>query len=537
MSQNSPAFSTSVGARLRAALTDNQIQVLFDVIAQAGHLQGKDDQLRAIDPDLADTLRRILFEPMTQSAAGPSSQKTIEIWNDLWSSWVDHIAEVGEEEGRYVNQDEHWHPPYFHQGALADDLDKVAVQLSKWIDAAFPLVGEPDLFLQSMEELRTNIKSYPEWFQTFDEDFCLGPQASFCLLRWTWLGLANEPESGHKTVDFLVAWEAADQHIDLDRDGCCNFFAGLPEAAGREIHAYLREPQFDEKLSDLRSVWHRVQHEFKRRFDPAAHLQVCAENVYRDWHYGEPLIADGVSRQDFVAAERFLEQTWSTLLRWSGKDPWRPEKMLVPEFDYYRTSEETVAILKLLAQWGEIAARLGKIERGASLTLQRTVLDSPEDWSVIIDAFAEYQRQLTNPSEARPLFVEWQDRMASVCVPQDSRDKRPADTWTHRLIESQRDPASQEAFLEFLEIWLECCGDHVAFFQNNWRSLALLTRHLPHHGEFQAKCATFHSHVLLPALRMRTRIELTSGRFGNDTFIPSCHPQEGAATTQNPLFG
>lgn len=505
---NKTSAFTSPGGRLRAALTDDQIQVLLDVVAGAGHLQAADDRLRAVDPDLADTVRRVLDEPRTQSETAPSSQKTIEIWNGLWASWADHIAEVGEEEGPYVNHEEHWHPPYFDQTALANDLEKVAEQLSEWIDRAFPLVKEPDLFWESLAEINDNVRSFPDWFQPVDDDLVLGPRASSCVLRWTWLGLANQSEPGRKLVDLLCRLEVPGQHAELDRNACCQFFAGLPEGVCREIHAYLREPPFGERLANLRSVWHRIQHEFESRFDPAAHLQTCADHLEQDWHYGEPLIANAVSRQDFAAAERFTELTLSSLLRWSEEEPWRPEKLLLPESRYYRPTEESHTMLRLLDQWEAIAARRGKPERVASLRLQRAVLKSPEDWTAVLEAFQEYQRQPVNPAVAQRLFAEWQQRIAAACAQQESRKDHGTDTWVHRLIEAQRSPSSnQEAFLDHLEVWLACCQEHVAFFQKNWRPLALLTRHLPQHGEMRARCPAFHSHVLVPALHVSEDME------------------------------
>ena len=88
------------GGRLQSALTQDQIQTLLNVLVEAGHLQTLDNRLRAADQDLADTVRRIQDEPRTKSEAVPSSQKTIEIWNTLWASWADHVAEVGDEARR-----------------------------------------------------------------------------------------------------------------------------------------------------------------------------------------------------------------------------------------------------------------------------------------------------------------------------------------------------------------------------------------------------------------------------------------------------
>ena len=54
--------------------------------------------------------------------------------------------EVGNEDGDYVNHEEHWHPPYFDYSVLVRDLETAAEPLAMWIDQAFPLVGDPNLF-------------------------------------------------------------------------------------------------------------------------------------------------------------------------------------------------------------------------------------------------------------------------------------------------------------------------------------------------------------------------------------------------------
>ena len=82
------------------------------------------------------------------------------------------------------------------------------------------------------------------------------------------------------------------------------------------------------------------------------------------------------------------------------------------------------------------------------------------------------------------LLTEWKQRVAHACALPDLGQKTSTETWAHLLIDAQRYPSSgREAFLEHVEVWLDCCREHAAFFQKQWRSLALLTRHLPQHGE------------------------------------------------------
>jgi hypothetical protein len=52
------------------------------------------------------------------------------------------------------------------------------------------------------------------------------------------------------------------------------------------------------------------------------------------------------------------------------------------------------------------------------------------------------------------------------------------------------------AFLDHLKMWLGRFAAHPAFFQENWHSLALLTRNLPSAEQLKARCPAFHAHVL-----------------------------------------
>jgi hypothetical protein len=153
----------------------------------------------------------------------------------------------------------------------------------EWIEQAFPLIEEPNLFLDSLQELNENMRSLPEWFQPVDDDFVLGPSATSCVLRWTWLGLANQSQPGHQLTDAVRKLEQPGKHTELDRDAACQFFSNLPEDICSEIHDYLREPSFRERLADPRSIWQRIQHGYESRFDPAAHLRTCEEHLDQDW--------------------------------------------------------------------------------------------------------------------------------------------------------------------------------------------------------------------------------------------------------------
>jgi len=498
----SESSTSTVGQRLLAALTTQQAQTLLGLVAHHGLLAGLDEQLRTADPDLADTVRRFLAaETSPQPAVAPSDQKALEVWNDLWSDWETHLSELGDAEGKYANHEEHWHPPYFDPTALTDDLEDVARQMLEWLELAFPLAQEPDLFRASLAEIDTGIQSYPDWMQPFEDRCALGPQATTCVLRWTWLGLKNQPSPGPKVADAIHSLENKLKQVALDDDACVQFFSQLPDAVAPDILAHLGGRDYVEAVAQVRSVWHRIRHAYEERFDPAAHLRTCAEHLADDWRYGEPLIANALTRGDLAAAERFVEATLSSLLRSDPEEPWRPELGLLPESKYYRPPEEVEAIPRLLGQWESVAAQRGRAKRAATCRLQRALLEHAEDWPAVLEAFATFHRDAGAPAVADELLARWRERTVAACFGYDQPNAKPTDSWVYWLIEARRDPASHQArLLEHLSAWLDCCAEDAAFFKKHWHSLALLTRSLPQAVRVKQQCPTFDSHVLGPAL-------------------------------------
>ena len=513
MSQTPNQPSLSIGQRLLAALTEDQVETLLAAVAEAGVLASLDGKLRAADPDLADTVRRFIAdEPSTQAVVAISDQKALETWNDFWGDWESHLSELGDAEGAYANHEEHWHPPYFDPTALTDDLEKDAGRLLEWLERAFPLVKEPDLFCTSLADIDEGIRSYPDWMQPFEDCCVLGPLATTCLLRWTWLGLANEPSPGPQLADSIHSLEDELEQVAIDDDACVRFFSQLPDAVARDILAHLRGDDYAEAVVDAHSVWHRIRHECEKRFDPSAHLRTCAEHLGEDWRYGEPLIADALAHDDLGDAEKLVEATLSSLLRADPEEPWRPELGLLPENRSYRSPEAGAAIPKLLDQWEAIATKRGRVKRAAVCRLQRALHEHPHDWPSVLDDFAAFHRAAAAPGVADELFAQWRERAVAACAHYDTPKQKPEDTWVYWLIEARHDRASHQApFLEHARVWLACCLDSAAFFGKHWQSLALLTRALPQAAKIKDQGPTFNRQVLMPATQVEPKLLVSLG--------------------------
>ncbi|MGO8925949.1 MAG: hypothetical protein ACLQU3_03500 [Limisphaerales bacterium] len=505
--------SKSWGKELLGALTEEQIERLLDVVTRTGALEKLDKPLQAIDPDLAQTVRALIGSEESASAASPqarvSDQKALETWNGLWGEWEGHVSEVGDAEGEYAVREPEWDPPYFDSRALADDLEKIAQQTLEWLDRVFPLDNEPNVFAQALREIDENINRYPEWILG-DDSFCaLGPNATACVLRWTWRACEGQAARGREFLERTYGLEQEYKRVGLDDEQCVKFFAALPEEFWQEIHARLSEEEYTEAREDTRSVWHRIHHHLERRFDPSAYLQSCETHLPSDWHYGEALITDALDRKDFAQAEVWMERTFASFARWPEDEVWLPEDSLLPPAGHYHygavTTEDAV---KLLEQWETIAARGKGSARAAGCRLQLAVLASSSDWPEVLRAFEEFQQQGGARKVAEKLFTEWRNRTANECVYGGEQKQRPEDSWVSWLIEARRAPAThKKTLLDHLDVWLECFQRHASFFEKQWRSLALLTRVLPSGPTFKERFPTFHAHVLVPSLGLDAKLE------------------------------
>lgn len=494
---------SSTGRRLREALTQEQIESLLDVISDAGLLAGLDDLLRAADPDLADTIRRVHTVAPTTPTVTPSDQKALETWQSLWGTWQDCISELGDENGKYSNHEERWHPPYFDPYALSEDLDKAAEEMLPWIERVFPLAEEPDLFEEAFAEIGEGILAYPEWMQGGEDGCDLGPQTTACTLNWIWCGLADQETPGRCFVDRIQSVESKYEHVRLSTEAIFDFLKNLQEEICREIHAHLRSPAFFSVLSDTRSVWHQIQRDYDKRFDTAAFLATCEEHLSSDWHYGEPLISDAQSRGHLAKAEEFIKFTMTSLLNRTSDEPWIPEERLIPRNPYAHSPDEDSAVTNLIEQWELIAAKRGDSARLACCRLQRTLWTSPENWTETFQAFEEFKRGGGKRSVADSLLEQWRETTVQKC-PHNEETRLPVkDCWVSWLIEARFGAASKtQDFFEQMDAWIQCCLEHPAFFNKHWRSLALLTQTVPNYPRIKEEYPTFHSHALTPATRL-----------------------------------
>jgi len=193
---------TKIGQLLIASLTTDQIACMLEVIASAGNLKSLMDDFMRADPDMAATVDEILKGVRTKANGKTktrpvSHKRTMEYWNSLWRHWHEILVDVGNEEGKYAVQDHHWEEPYFDGPHFASDLEPIARDMLGLIDDVYVSVGDPELFVEALEDIEAGIASYPEWMGVeYGEPCELENYTTRCVLRWLWLGLQNESRSG-----------------------------------------------------------------------------------------------------------------------------------------------------------------------------------------------------------------------------------------------------------------------------------------------------------------------------------------------------
>jgi hypothetical protein len=331
MSDAYPRSKPGWGKKLVEALTEDQVETLLDVLVHAGTLSRFSNELRALDSDLADTVQRLVGETDPSAAedseAAVSKQKLLENWNDLWGRWNGHVCEVGDETGKYTVQDAEWEAPYFDPTALADDLEKIAIEMKPMVRPVSELLDDSELFVQAAHEIDDNINSFPEWMQ--GEDGCeFGSHTTTCILDWTWRVMERKGMTAEQFLERFFKLDIDASSVFLDLEATLDFFEALPENVCGKIYADLSDEKFVAKRDELHSIWHQIYHQYQQRFDPAAYLRSCEKHLGNDWRYGESLIAAAISRGDFPLAESFVEQTFVSLLR--KKEAWRPEDRMLP---------------------------------------------------------------------------------------------------------------------------------------------------------------------------------------------------------------
>ncbi|MCP4344134.1 MAG: hypothetical protein GY795_01235 [Desulfobacterales bacterium] len=473
-----------IGKKLTDALTTSEIAWLLDAVFEAMSKEQVTDALLMVDENIEQTVSQLLSSKKPKKSKIVSDNKFLEGWRELWKTWNKIVTELGDEEGDYVCQEHHWEAPYFDSYQLAEDLDKVAVEILPLLERIRDMGEEEDiLFKEAMEEIEGGIQSYPEWMGAEYGDCYVNAGVVHCLLKWTWLCTDSAEIFFKHMKQIKVGLEL----ITLERKGYIDFFAGLPEDARKEFYDYFtsnrNDPAWEEDLNNTGSLWHQIYHDLSGSFDQDAYFETCRRLLHENWEYGPPLIQDLLDKGDQTEAEKVCGRTINSFVGRRDKKAWNPEKSLLTSANTYGYGPPEDAIIKLLHDWIGIA---GKTKADA-LKFQLVTYKTPYDWDKVATIIEKAEISVVSS-----LVVQWQ----KFCV--DRTGKQSHDCWIKWLMDADLDKSKGTSWLfKKISKWLADLSDNPKALNNQKKLFFTLTLDMAELSDFKKQYPHVHEVVKL----------------------------------------
>jgi hypothetical protein len=476
------------GQSLVGALTKDQMAALFDAVVDTVDVKTRDDILRKLDKDIAGTAAHILSGQADTSEPFCSDKKRQSDWDDLWGQWGQIASEVGDEEGRYVQQDHHWEAPYFCYDEFASDLDQVVRKMRPLMAA---IVDDRDVFIKGLEEVDKEAADLPDWMDAGEMGEVFGPVTTQCWLKWEYqhTQLAGE-EIGTLFVRIL---EASDdfQVFSPDWDEVLTFFLGLAKKERQSLYEYLqaaRNTSLKQHFENKRSVGFNLYHALAEEFDRESYLSQCEALIGRHWAEGLPLLQQLVKDRNYQDAQLLLDKMLVAYLKYYQTKTWTPESSLFVSLHPWNLPEPDTK--RLLQSWLKIARGLKQDQRIAALKIQLQTVKTPWHWDSVVQCFYQNAPSLAFDT-FNILFNQWIQHNARGVT-----QTPPDDHWIGWLLQAGVDPKKGKTwFRRQLTVWLERVHEDRKTFLQQRDFLLLLTKDLKVKSQYGQRYPAFCSMV------------------------------------------
>jgi hypothetical protein len=459
------------GQSLVEALTKDQMAALFDAVVDVIDIETQDEILRKLDEDIADTTARILSGRDNTSEAVCSEKKRQHNWDDLWGQWFDIASEVGDDEGRYVQQDHHWESPYFCYDEVASDLDQVVCKMQSLMAV---VADDREVFVQGLAEIDKEASNLPDWMGVGEMGEVFGPMTTQYWLKWEYqhARLAGE-EIGMLFVRILETSNDF-QIFGPDWNEVLAFFLGLTKKERQSLYEYLqtaKKTSLKQSIEDKRSVAFDLDHALAEEFNRMSYLSQCEILIERHWAEGFPLLEQFVKDRNYQDAQSVLDKMLTACLRYHQTKTWTPESSLLVCLSPWHPVEPDMK--RLLRNWLKIAKGLKQNQRIMALEIQLQIVQTPWHWDTVVQRFCENAPSLACETfdilfnqwiqyNARGLTDTPQDNHWMVWLLQTGIDSKKGKTWFHRQ----------------LTAWLNKILEDRKIFVQQYDYLMLLTRDL-----------------------------------------------------------
>ncbi|HEY9872682.1 MAG TPA: hypothetical protein V6D12_04570 [Candidatus Obscuribacterales bacterium] len=473
----------SKGKSILTALAQHEVTLLLDVFLANLPPSTLEAILDRLPADTRQTLQHIINPialPEVNAEKPTSVAKLAQTWSNLWKQWNDIVFEATDEEGKYIEQEAEWEPPYFSYSALVEDLEAIAKEMQLLLPRAYEHKLEPNVdFAQALSELAQEISNeLPDWIELVEEEFYLENCLTDCLLQWRWL------QAKERVIDALVflqeirEWEEETKQVNLKPSAFLDFFTKLQDADLQKIYEGLtsheQELLWKTYLENIHSHWHELYLYCLKKYAPDRHLEILRATISQHWQNGLPVIEDLLAKEAYQESLAVLEETLTSLLSPHREVNWTPESSLfVTILGGFRGSELSGKEQTLLRYYQQAATALNRAERIEALQLQLNAIENIFNWSAMLESFKN-----TKISEATRynLFQSWRNYILRVT---EKQRKAESSWWLGWLLDSISPlPQATEQFQHQIKQWLLATNSDKELSHQNFLALRLLTHDL-----------------------------------------------------------
>jgi len=108
-----------IGASLLRALADEELSALLDALFGVLDAKGLATLASRVDTETAEILASLSDGDSKKRKPIATRAKCDREWESVWDRWQEVTAELGVEDGQYVDQEHHWEAPYFASDLLS----------------------------------------------------------------------------------------------------------------------------------------------------------------------------------------------------------------------------------------------------------------------------------------------------------------------------------------------------------------------------------------------------------------------------------
>jgi len=414
-------------------VTEQQLEDYINAVFKTVDKKVMREILNHANPALESFVNNLLTDKPKENPS--TDDKFIQTWESLKSEISDCIYELGEEEGKYTEQYEHWYSPSFDPYSFADDLETIFEKMLPMIDKVYKITTKDiDFFTNLLTDIIDGIDSYPEWMDDPCDDLVIEKHGRECILKSEFL----KADSVSTFLDnAMKIWNHEYEFIRLNSNEPISFIAKLTETVQRDFYNELLKrkdnDEWEKYLNDTDSMWHNTFHQLTEKFDENLFLMNSEELIVENWDYGVPVYKNFLKLKKYDEAEKICSKIADNyIIQKSHSDKNNFENYLMESRCYNKEKKP----LDFLNDWKNICQKLKLENKKNAVKFQIQFYNDSTKWEKLKKLFKNIAAPYKNN-----YLTEW-------------KEKNGYDySWVKWLIDAETNDAPKQ-FINNITKWL-----------------------------------------------------------------------------------